>query len=333
MNPHLTNNHGLSLAMAVWLAHDEYTNGAEEFEDDDDVMSATSLIKPTRQIVLGSRVPLKEQIVDVMDLFGVRHGHALHNDIENAWTDGHAVAMKRIGYPQKVIDKVRINPADEDLSDEIIPVYLEQRRFRKIKVDGYEIIISGKFDQIIDGELNDTKKTSTYTHTSGNKTDDYRIQGSIYRWLNMEQVTSDTMKIQHIFTDWKRGDSQRITGYPPTPVHEFSVDLWTESETETWIKDKIREVIANQNLDDKDMVRCSDKDLWRSDPKYKYYADPAKASLGGRSTKNFDSYPAAALHASKEGKGVVLTIPGQVKACGYCKAKPICLQTLEYETE
>ena len=332
MNPHLTNNQGLSLAMAVWLAHDEYTNGAEEFQDDD-VMSVTSLIKPTRQIVLGPRVPITEQKTDVMDLFGVRHGHALHNDIENAWTDGYSVAMQRLGYPQKVIDKVRINPADEDLSDEIIPVYLEQRRFRKIKVDGYEIILSGKFDQIIDGELNDTKKTTVYTHINGTKVEDYRIQGSMYRWLNMDQVTSDTMKIQHIFSDWKKGESMRTKGYPPTPVHEFSVDLWSESETETWIKNKIREVIANQGLDDEDMIRCSDKDLWRSDPKYKYYADAAKASLGGRSTRNFTDYAAAALHCSTEGKGVVVTIPGQVKACGYCKAKPICLQTLEYETE
>ena len=168
MNINLTNNNGLSLAMAVWLAHDEYTNGAEEFLDED-VMSVTSLIKPTRQIILGSRVPLKEQITDVMDLFGVRHGHALHNDIENAWTYGYATAMKRLGYPQKVIDKIRINPEDKDLSDDIIPVYLEQRRFRKVKVDGYEIVLSGKFDQIIDGELNDTKKTTVFTHINGTK--------------------------------------------------------------------------------------------------------------------------------------------------------------------
>jgi hypothetical protein len=329
---HLTNNSGLSLSMAVWLAHDEYTDGSEEF--DCDVISATSLLKPTRQFILSQRVPVEDVSIDVMDLFGARHGHALHNDIEHAWTVGYEAAMKRLGYPQKLIDRVRINPDPETVTEDDVPVYLEQRSFRRISVRNQPLVISGKFDQVINGEINDTKKTSVYTYINRSKEDDYALQGSVYRWLNPSMVTSDIMKIQHIFTDWKRGDVSRVKGYPPTPVMEFTVQLMSEKEVEKWIHNKVCEILDNQGLSQDEMIRCTDEQLWRSDPVYKYYADPAKAQTpGARSTRNFASYSEASLFMTKEkkGKGVIVTVPGQVKACRYCRGKSICEQAKEYE--
>ena len=328
----LTNNGGVSLAMAVWLAHDDYTDGREEFAGKN-VISVTSLLKPTRQIVLANRVPREDRQEDVLDRIAARFGQAIHNDIEHSWEHGYAKAMAALGYPQKLIDSVVINPDPAEVTEDMIPVYLEQRSFREIDVDGVKIIISGKFDQIIAGEINDTKTTSVYAYINRSKEDDYQIQGSAYRWLNPKLVTSETMKIQHIFTDWQRSQSKSNPKYPPHRMIEFSVDLLSEKETESWIKNKLREIIANQGLEDPDLIRCGDKDLWRSEPQYKYYADPAKAALGGRSTKNFDTYSEAQQYAAKQGKGTVIVVPGKVKACPYCPGRSICNQSLEYDLE
>jgi hypothetical protein len=326
----LQNKNGLSLAVSVWLAHDEYTNG-QDAHPGQNVISATALLKPTRQLVLAPKVPLEERDLDVSDMIASRFGHAIHDSIEHAWKSGYVSSMKKLGYPQKVIDKIRINP--ETVEDGDIPIYLEKRHFRTLKVNGIEIVVSGQFDQVIAGELNDTKTTSVYTYINKTKTEDYQLQGSIYRWLNPEIITSDFMKIQHIFTDWQGFKAKIDPNYPQSRLVEFTVSLLPLDQTEAWIRNKIREILSNQDLPEDQVVRCSDKDLWKSDPQYKYYSDPAKAAEGGRSTKNFPNYAAAASFASKQGKGVVVTIPGQVKACGYCPAAAICTQKNEYEIE
>ena len=332
MNQQLTNNDGLSLAMAVWLAHDEYEDGSAEHAGKN-LISATSLLKPTRQLVLANRVPMKERVVDVSDMIASRFGHAIHDSIEHAWKTGYREAMAALGYPKWVIESVLINPTDEDLvaHPNPLPVYLEQRFYRSILIDGIEVIVSGKFDQIINGELNDTKSTSVYAYINRSKEEDYRLQGSIYRWINPDKVTSDVMQIQHVFTDWQRAQARANPNYPQSRLVQFTVELLSIEETERWIRAKIREIADNQDLPESQVIRCSDKDLWKSDPVYKFYADPAKAQEGGRSTKNFDSYHEAMAHRNKAGKGVVVTVPGKVKACSYCPAFSVCSQQLEYD--
>lgn len=328
----LTNSAGLSIATAVWLAHDTYDNGASQHLDHD-VMSATSLLKPTRQIVLMGRIEEQDiKQLDVLDLYPSRKGHAFHDAIEDAWKDP-SHAMARLGYPQRVIDRVRINPDPDTVTEDDFPVYLEQRHAREIKIGDSSLMITGKFDQLIDGELNDTKVTSVYTYKHRTKEEDYRIQGSIYRWLRPDLYTSDILRIQHIFSDWKRGEAARDPTYPPNPVHEFTVELMSLRETEVWIRRKVNSILANQNLEDPDLIRCTDEELWKSDPVYKFYSDPQKAASGGRSSKNFSSYPEALAHQQKTGKGTVVSVPGKVKACLYCPARPICAQSQEYDLD
>jgi len=321
----LTNVTGISMAMAVWLARNEYNSGAD-IAPKGELISATTLLKSTRSFILGNRVPQEESTVDVLDLVPSKLGHAIHASVEDAWRNYHQ-AMKDLGYPQRVIDAIRINP--ETVEDGEIPVYLEQRYFKEI--DG--VIVSGQLDQLIDGQLNDTKTTSVYAYINGSKVEDYRLQMSIYRWLAPERVTSDIAMIQHMFTDWQRSMARQNPNYPQSRLVEFPVELMSLSETELWIKNKLAEIRANVNLPEPDIIRCTDKELWRSEPKYKYYADVEKAKAGGRSTKNFDNPQDAATHQAKAGKGVVITVPGQVKACGYCPAFPICTQKDDYDHE
>jgi hypothetical protein len=320
----LTNTTGINLALAVWLAHDDYSNGSEDIPDGE-VISATTLLKPVRQFVLAQRVPESDQVSDIKDFIASSYGTAIHDSVEKAWTHGYQNAMKALGYPQKVIDRVEINP--ESPSPDSLPVYLEQRAFRQI--DG--VYISGKFDLIVNGEINDIKTTSVWGYIKGSKEEDYRLQMSIYRWLNPEKVTSDRATIQLIFTDWSPAQVNQIKGYPTSRLLPLDLELLSLQETETWIRNKLRELKANISLPEQEITRCTDKELWRSDPVYKYYSDPAKAQSGGRATKNFDTLSAAQAHRGSAGKGIVITVPGQVKACGYCPAFTICSQKDEYD--
>lgn len=320
----LLNNSNIGLGLAVWLARDSYDHSTAS-QPLRDVVSATTLLKSTRQFILTNRMDPVENQVDVLDLVASRVGTAIHDSIEAAWTENYAVSMQRLGYPQRVIDRVRINPTTVEPGD--FPVYLEQRASRVI--DG--VTITGKFDQIINGELNDVKTTSVFTYIHRTKDVDYQIQGSIYRWLNPEKITSPVMKIQHVFTDWSGMGLRSIPGYPETKAIEISVELMSLQDTETWIRKKLRHIIDNQNLPEPDIAPCTDKELWISDPVFKYYADEKKAAEGGRSTKNFTAYNDALLHRIQAGKGIVVTVPGKPKACGYCPAFSICSQQQGYD--
>ena len=78
------------------------------------------------------------------------------------------------------------------------------------------------------------------------------------------------------------------------------------------------------------MEPCTDKQLWRADDTYKYYAKQETANTGGRCTKRFDKASDAELHRQAKGKGVVVKVNGEVKACTYCPAFPVCEQRKNY---
>lgn len=318
----LTNVTGISLPLAVWLASDNYDFSAAGRR----AISATSLLKPVRQILLRERLTEEtSEIPDVSDYIASRLGHSIHDGIEKAWVSQYRPALRKLGYPENLIEAIRINPEEEE--PDTIPIYLEQRVEREIM--GYTI--SGKFDMMLEGSIHDFKSTSVYSWIKGSKDEDYALQGSIYKWLNQDKVTGDHIYIHFLFTDWQKAMAKSDPNYPQQRVQTHPVKLMTVGETEQWIKRKLRELEAAADLPEDKLPRCTDKDLWRSDPVWKYYTNPAKTD--GRSTKNFKTAAEANAHMAKTGKGIVIHVPGQVKACSYCPAFPICTQRLEYDLE
>lgn len=319
----LTNNSGISLLMAIWLAHDDYTSGANRFPGKR-VISATALLKSPRQAILTRRLPPQNQITDIADLIPSRLGQAVHSSIEDVWRNRYGTSMRKLGYPEKLINRVKINP--ETVLPDDIPIYLEQRAFRELN----GVVISGQYDQVINGELNDIKTTSVYGYLNQTKENDYQLQGSIYRWLSPDKILSDTLRIQFVFTDWQRAQSKSNPNYPNHRVAELTIPLLTLEETEAWISNRIALFQKYEKTPEPELPFCTDKELWKTDDVFKYYADPTKAAEGGRSTKNFPNYLAAAAYRAKQGKGVVLTVPGKVRACSYCPAFDICTQKDRY---
>lgn len=326
--PRVTNNSNISLSLAVWLLHDEY-----DYINEPNYISVTGLMKPLRQIIIPPRIPPQEQIEDVEDHIARQMGHALHHSVEHAWIRGYAQSLRKLGIPESVIEKVRINPTDEEVSSDstIIPIYLEQRAIRDF--EGYRI--GGKFDMVAEGHVEDNKSTSAWSWVFGTRDEEHILQGSLYRWIDSVQpkpkITEDFMRINYIFTDWQKMLARSKPDYPQKRVAHKDLKLMSLDETENWVRNKLALIAEHRSTPEFMLPECTDEELWRSEPQYKFYLDPNKTD--GRATRNFDDIGEARKYQSEEkgGRGVIITKPGEPKRCElYCNAFNGCTQKDQY---
>ena len=310
-----TNVSNVPLSLAVFLATDNY-----DYSDDDNTLSATALIKPLRQLVLSNRVNVEDAAADLIGMLQSRMGSAIHDAIERAWKENHVEALKILGYPPKIIERFRINPKPEEITPDIIPVYMEQRAKKKVG----KYTISGKFDFVGDGRVEDFKSTSVFTAINNTNDEKYILQGSIYRWLNPQLITKDEMAIQFIFTDWSAARARSEANYPQQRTMQRILPLKSIQETDAFVRRKLTLLDQYWDAPEADIPHCTDEDLWRSAPVFKYYKNPTKMT---RSTKNFDTQQEAFMRKAEDGNvGVVIEQPGQVTACKYCPAFSACKQ-------
>jgi hypothetical protein len=316
----VTNDTQIPLSMALWLSVDEY-----DAVDEEGYLSATSFLKPTRQLVLSGRLTDKTTpIVDVAQLAQSRIGTAIHNSVEQSWTNPklREMALTRLGYTAEIRNRIIVNGDPNNLPEGAIPVYLEQRICREF--EGH--LIGGKYDMVTDGILADIKSTTTWTYMHGSNNWKYRLQGSIYRWLNPEIITKDYMLILFVFLNWSPGDyaKGREKGYPPHRVMAHRVDLLSLQETELFIKDKLNTLDALKDADETELPLCTPDELWQDPSVWKYYKNPLKKL---KSTKNFDSVHEADIRRKEDGcVGEVAEVRGLCKACKYCPAFILCSQ-------
>jgi hypothetical protein len=321
MTQRFTNVADVPLALAVFLASDYY-----DYNTDPNTISTTTLLKPLRQIILPARMPVGEGLVSLPDQMSNRLGAAVHDGIERAWLTNNEVALRALGYPTRVIERIRINPTAQELAanPNIIPIYLEQRLKKQIG----KWTVTGKFDFVGEGRVTDFKTASVWSYLNQVNADKQTLQGSIYRWLDPKLITQDEMDIIHIFMDWKAGMVKTDPKYPPQRFKRQIFPLLSVAETESFIRRKIAQIEAYWEAPEDEIPQCDDEELWRSEPVFKYYKNPANASKpGSRSTKNFDTEIEANTRRIEDGSvGVVKEVPGQVTACKYCASFAICSQ-------
>lgn len=311
-----TNVHKVSLALAVFLMYDKY-----DYDERPNSVSATGILRPIRQLVLAQQNKQLLKTVDIADLVASRMGSAIHDGCEQAWSDpaNIAKALKVLGASPEAIAQVKVNPVVVTEGD--IPVYVEQRREKELG----KFIITGKFDLVLDGTLNDYKSTSVWSYIYDSNAWNYSAQGSIYRWLNQDKVLSDYININYIFTDWSAAKArQDPKGYPGQRVLTKRYPLWSLEETEAWLVNKLGVYEGLADASQEMLPECSDEELWASETVYKYYKNPEKLT---RATKNFNTMDEALIRKTEDGDvGKIITVPGEVKACRYCPVVNVCKQ-------
>ena len=303
-----TNTSNIPLPLAVFLATDHYDYVPN-------VISATSLLKPVRQLILADRLSSEDNLVELSDMVSSRMGTAIHTAIEQAWLNP-TKALKSLGYSDDIIQRIKVNP--ETVEENDIPVYMEKRSFKKVG----NHTISGKFDFVAEGKVHDFKSTSVYGYLNQSNANKYILQGSLYRWLNPDIITKDEMLIHYIFTDWSKAESLRNSNYPKARVHSQKYNLLGLDEIEQFVKDKLELYDSMKHQQEKDIPYCTDEELWRKPTVWKYY----KTANATRATKNFDNPSEAYALQQTNGVGEVREVKGTVSACKYCPAFLLCSQ-------
>lgn len=321
-----TDKHDVSFPLAVWLAHDDY-----DYDNRGNAVSTTSLIKPLRQLILKIREQSNKVEFDITDMLKAKIGSAIHAVNEIAWTEKHTI-LKALLIKQEdpeLIKRFRVNGKfiTGKTVDDPIDIWLEQRTEKAIN----DFIITGKYDLVWFGRLSDIKSTSTYTYEKKTKDQDFILQGSIYRWLNPDKITDDFVNIEYIFTDWNERNLAK-DGYPQSPVLQVSLPLMSLKDTENYIVSKLNALVEGLMLQDVDLPRCSEHDLWITEEVWQYFSKVGNT----RASKNFDKRNnknpklAAETHmGQKGGVGEVRKKPQKAKACGYCAVAHVCSQFRE----
>lgn len=322
MSSTLTNKHNLPTPMAVALAYDNY-----DYIDIPNYYSATTIIKSIRKIIMTDRAkkatsgPVLQ--LDVSDLTASSLGTAFHDRAESIFYDKqkYSRVLAKLGWSEEDINRIRVNP-EEPVPAGYIPVYVERRVIGKLG----KFHIGAKYDYIWDGDLADYKTCSVYSFGKPDKEEEWRLQGSINRWLNQDKVKHDHVTINMLFKDFspnKAAQAKKGT-YPPSNPHTIQIPLMTPRETKEYLQNKCQQLEYYANAPDGDIPLCSQQDLWQSAPKFRYYA---KGVVTPRATRVFDSVTEAIKYQSeKNGAGIIVESPGEVKACNYCAGRTVCEQ-------
>lgn len=303
----------MSLPLAVLFCHNNYDGSSAE-----KTISATSIMKPIRSIILAMQNQNIQAEADIVDLIPSVFGSAIHAFAELAWKDKETTlrALKALNIPQDTINKIKINPTTANPDD--IPIYVERRSIKEI--NGWTI--RGKFDMCVNGKLADYKTTSVWGTIFKSNDEDYKIQGSIYRWLNQDIVIIPEISIEKIYTDWKKSDALRDSNYPQLRAESFTIPLMRISETETYITSRLELIDRYAESSQEELPLCTDDELWSTAAKWKYF----KKAGAKRATKVYTDQTEANTRLTTEGTGEVIYFPGQVKRCTYCNVKEICAQ-------
>ena len=312
-----TNTAGIPPLLAGWLSIDEY-----DYCADAKTVSATTLLKPLRQMILSKRYrALDSATIDVSTLVASSIGTAVHDSVERIWKQHLPQILINLGIPKALHAKYVINPTQ--LEKGMRPIYLEQRNTRMCG----EWTVSGKFDAVIDGEVNDIKFTGTYSYVSESKGDDYAIQGSVYRWINPDIIIKPTIRINFLFGDFDKKEAYK-PNYPKAASAEKQYELYEVEDTGNWIAERIQLIQKFILAPEPELPECTPDDLWMGAPTFKYYKNPEKRS---RSTANFDTEEEALARKIADGNvGVIVTVLAEPKACYYCDGFALCSQKNAY---
>jgi hypothetical protein len=298
--------HPLTRAM---LAFNDY-----DYDDRENVISATSIMKPTHMVVLERSNKGADRLMDIEGMIPSVGGNALHNMLETALKKTNDETWKALGVPEpeKLIIQTEVREESE-VGDHIV---------------------SGKYDVLFKykdskWQLADFKSMSVWgvMIDKPSKIEEWVKQMSIYRFLNQDKDIDDIAVILTWFTDWSKSDAviKVKQGYPQKRTDVEMVQLWSIAKTKAYLlsqEAKIKAGMKQYADTGKTGFECSDKELWKRGGKWAYYAKPGAK----RATKVVDTKDEAIklqLKAKEPGAYYEYRQPEAVR-CKFCSVTEFC---------
>lgn len=218
----------------------------------------------------------------------------------------------------------------EDVSDRIWSLLgqsvhtILERAFRGVgrveerlyaEVNGWTV--SGQYDVIEDGCLQDYKVTSVWSVMGGGKIE-WERQLNLLRWLaHKNDIPVNQLRIIALLRDWSKGRSN-APGYPQSQVAAIEIPVWPLEKAEAYMLSRVQ---AHQ---DPAPPICSDEERWAKPTVYAVMKEGRKSAVPGGL---HDSRSAAEAHATELGavNHFVVERPGGFTRCeSYCNVSHAC---------
>ncbi len=196
--------------------------------------------------------------------------------------------LKRLHYPKltedvsQLVYRVWGSAIHEILSRETSNAYVSEERLSHTVDD---TLISGAIDyQFVDDDavdLKDYKTTAAYGVSQGIKPE-WERQINVYAYLirQAKGLKVKSASVVAFIRDWRQSDADTREGYPPAPVHEIPVHLWSEDEQDRYVEERVR---AHKNsevqADFDDLPPCTDEERWAQPTKWAVHKGQNKRAL------------------------------------------------------
>ena len=199
-------------------------------------------------------------------------------------------------------------------------------------LDGWRI--SGAIDlQIKDDaglSIRDYKTTSAWGVM--NEKVEWEQQLNIYAWLveTVKKTPIIDIGVVAIIRDWSRRDAAKNENYPPAPVKEIPIRLWTYEEQTTYIKHRIGLHSACEFAmeTDEDLPLCTPEEMWERPTTW------AIKKVGGVRAKSVHDTEESMLKALEiAGPAYEIEVrPGSRTRCeSFCPVNTYCKQWRDYQ--
>jgi len=241
----LTNKNGIPESVFHWLsmfnAHNEASRSESiaEFEKKHGrtaalKISVTSLIKPTREVVLMDR-HREEMSREASDIFDAVIGTAVHDSFDK------------------------------------MPMRDNEEREVRLGQEIVGVLVHGQFDNVLNGVLSDYKTMKVGGYIFGDREFEFTAQLSSYRLLYFLEkgiMLNDVGKIIMLFTDWRdREFATKKYGWGDAPNYpqrsqELLLKLWDRSQTEKWMIRRVTEYKLASMVPDDELPPCTDEERW-----------------------------------------------------------------------
>tara|TARA_A100000172_G_scaffold67708_1_gene47436 strand:- start:2811 stop:3665 length:855 start_codon:yes stop_codon:yes gene_type:complete len=203
--------------------------------------------------------------------------------------------------------------------------YVSEERLEH-EVEGH--VISGQVDlQFEDDDcvdLKDFKSTSVYKVMMDSHPD-WEKQLNVYAYLvrHSKGLRVRNASVIAILRDWRKADAERKEGYPPAPIVELEVPLWSEEEQDQFVLERVM-LHSKAEIDNEFeiLAECTDEERW---------ARPAKFAVhkgkNVRALRVFDTMKEAENFASEDAVRRIEERPATFVRCeNYCVVNKFCNQ-------
>lgn len=252
--------------------------------------SATTILQPTRYIILNRRHN-DEIEIDVSSCINQVLGTATHSLIEK---------FDKTGFAE---------------------IYLKE----EIR-DGY--FLTGKCDLYdeVNFALVDWKTANVWKIKFADF-EDWRKQGLIYAWLLIKKGHYvDKIRFHALLKDWtareKRLADMKGEFYPESQVYTYELKINSSDlvENEEFIRNKFDELIEAEKLSDDDLLDCGKNDTWYTGDKFAVYGTNKNKAL-----RVFDTLQEATDYLNNKGGVEIVARKGEYRRCqDYCECCNFC---------